>query len=223
MTPRKSQQGASAAARKAPVHRRARDASSSRTPTSALTAKQLSAAVNVPAGKRVPAPSRLSSGKKPASSKRPTSGKTNSAPARTGASKRKGKDASWFRWWLLPPLVGATIAVLVALYYPVAQVQYKETRERAELQAELKGLQTRNSRLAVEVARLKTNEGVEDYARSQLGMVKRGEHVVIVTDSAGGRSAPTTTTEARIDAPEQTATAPKGAWTEFLDAVFGVQ
>jgi cell division protein FtsL len=175
-------------------------------------APKTSSAKKAPASKRELAPKKSFSGKKP------------SASARTTSPTRPGKDASWFRWWLLPPLVGVTIAVLVALYYPVAQVQYKETRERAKLQAELTALQTRNARLAVEVARLKTNEGVEDYARSQLGMVKRGEHVVVVTDSAGSRSVQTTTgTEARVDAPELTATAPKGAWTEFLDAVFGVQ
>ena len=39
----------------------------------------------------------------------------------------------------------------------------------------LDALQARNDRLRTEVARLKTPEGVEDYARVQLGMVKQGE------------------------------------------------
>jgi cell division protein FtsL len=120
--------------------------------------------------------------------------------------------------------VAATVAALVFAYYPVARVQYRETRERAALQSELAALQTRNSRLATEVARLKTTEGVEDYARSQLGMVKRGEHVVVVTDTTSRPSTPTTLPAApKIDTSDEAAAAPDGPWTAFLDAVFDVQ
>ena len=37
-------------------------------------------------------------------------------------------------------------------------------------------------RLSKQVERLKTPAGVEDYARSQLGMAKKGENVVVVVD-----------------------------------------
>jgi cell division protein FtsL len=183
MSPRKTQQGASASARKAPVHRRARDASSARASTSV----------------------------------RPVAAKTASA-------QHPKRDASWFRWWLLPPIVIAAVVIFVVTYYPVARVQYSETRQRAALQAELGALQTRNTRLSTEVARLKTPEGVEDYARSQLGMVKQGEHVVVVTD---GTSKPAVLTTAgsppQIDTSGETTAAPTGPWTAFLDSVFKVQ
>lgn len=149
------------------------------------------------------------------------------APARPRkpASTRKKRDASWFRWWLLPIFVVAAAAIFVATYYPVARVQYMETRQRAQLQAQLNALQTRNARLNTQVARLKTPEGVEDYARSQLGMVKRGDHLIVVTDQAGHASAASTATTAlgatpEIDSSTETTAGPRGPWTAFLDSVF---
>jgi cell division protein FtsL len=188
MTPRKTQQGASASTRKAPVNRRARGASSARAST---TTRAVSA----------------------------------SAHPRKPASAREKRDASWFRWWLLPIFVVAAAAIFIATYYPVARVQYMETRQRAQLQAQLSALQTRNARLNTQVARLKTPEGVEDYARSQLGMVKRGDHLIVVTDGAGHASAATTATTAlgatpEIDSSTETTAAPRGPWTAFLDSVF---
>jgi len=181
MTPRKTQLGASASARKAPVRRGAGAAPSVRPPTKAK-------------------PSR---------------------PRGVGSNRPK-RDASWFRWWLLPIFVAAAVTLFVITYYPLACVQYKETRQRAQLQAELTALQTRNVRLGTQVARLKTNEGVEDYARSQLGMVKQGEHVVVVTDGTKASTQPTATIAGppQIETSGETIVAPSGPWTAFLDAVF---
>ncbi len=207
MSPRKSQQGASASARKAPVRRRASGASSSRTSTSTrstTTSSRASASTRATTSARTP--------KKPSSPKR---------PARPARSKR---DASWFRWWLLPPIVVAAVAVFVVTYYPVARVQYGETRQRAVLQAQLNSLQARNRRLTTQVARLKTPEGVEDYARSQLGMVKRGEHIVVVTeDSSRASKTMTIGVSPQIDNGDAATTAPRGPWTAFLDSVFNVK
>jgi hypothetical protein len=101
-------------------------------------------------------------------------------------------------------------------------VQYRETRQRAMLQAELDATRARNERLRIEVARLRTPEGVEDYARLQLGLVKRGEHQVVVVDG----TEPTQTLVAQgapiIDS-QEAVKPPVGPWTAFLDAVFGVQ
>jgi cell division protein FtsB len=186
MTPRNTKQGASASARKAPVPRRAREASSARPTTTAAR----------------PAP-------KPRADK----------PA------RPKRDASWFRWWLLPIFVVAAVALFVVTYYPVARVQYLETRHRAQLQSELAMLNERNTKLGTQVARLKTPEGVEDYARSQLGMVKQGEHVVVVTDGQGRLSTATATLSEQPDlsASGDTTTGPRGPWSAFLDAVFKIQ
>ena len=185
MTPRNTQQGATANARKAAASRGARAASSARTSK--------------------PAPAKASP-KKPAAKSKPSIA-----------------GISW-RWWLLPLIVVATVGVFIGAYYPVAKVQYRETRERDRLQAELDSLQVRNGRLRTQVARLKTPDGVEDYARSQLGMVKQGEHVVVVLDGSKPEPAQSTsmTTPPRLDTDEATV-APAGPWTAFLDSVFGLQ
>ena len=135
------------------------------------------------------------------------------------------RDPVRLRWWLLPFFVVAAVAVFVVTYYPVARVQYMETRQQRQLEAELNALQTRNTRLNDEVTRLKTPEGVEDYARSQLGMVKQGEHVVVVSDAADPRGvrAAVNATMPLVDTSADTTTGASGPWTAFLDAVFRVQ
>jgi hypothetical protein len=115
----------------------------------------------------------------------------------------------------------AIFAIFVATYYPVAKVQYRETRERSRLRAELEGVRARNTRLDTQVARLKTPEGVEDYARVQLGLVKAGEHVgVVVDDSVSTPASLTVPSALRLDS-EEAVVPPIGPWTAFLDSVFG--
>ena len=189
MTPRNTQQGASASALRAPSLRVPRAAS--------------------------PRASRTST-------KRPRRAPSARKPRRKPAARQASRADR-------APLVAAArssciavVALFVGAYYPVARVQYRETRERALLQAELDAIRARNDRLRTEVARLKTPEGVEDYARLQLGMVKRGEHQVVVVDG----TEPTQTLVAQ-GAPEidsqEAVKPPVGPWTAFLDAVFGVQ
>lgn len=139
------------------------------------------------------------------------------------AAPRKSKAPSArfvFRWWLVPVAVVGALALFVIAYYPVAKVQYQEVRQRARLQTELATIKQRNNRLSAEVARLKTPEGVEEEARDQLGMVKTGESLAVVVTG----DEPTSTTVAgvpEIDS-DRMSEEPVGPWTEFLDAVFGV-
>lgn len=114
------------------------------------------------------------------------------------------------------------LAVFAWGYYPVARVQYRETRERARLAAELDSLRDRNDRLRAEVDKLRTPEGVEDYARSQLGLVKKGEKVAVVVDGDEERRNAEALATPQIDSAETTQS-PAGPWTAFLDLVFGVQ
>lgn len=145
-----------------------------------------------------------------------------SAAGHTGKPKGGARpDRGSGGWWTVPVALALIIAVFGFAYYPVVRVQYREYRDRARLAAELKALQARNKRLDAEVARLRTPEGVEDYARTQLGLVKRGEHVVVVRDSeAAAKSADVGTP--KIDS-DRASDEPVGPWTGFLDLVFGVQ
>jgi len=114
------------------------------------------------------------------------------------------------------------LAVFAWTYYPVARVQYRETREKTRLAAELTSLKARNDRLRKQVARLRTPEGVEDYARSQLGLVKQGENVVVVVDGDEAAEASAVLAAPTIDSADMPV-GPAGPWTAFLDLVFGIQ
>lgn len=122
----------------------------------------------------------------------------------------------------MPAAVVLAIMLFAWTYYPVARVQYRETREKERLQAELDSLEARNERLRAQVERLKTPEGVEDYARSQLGMVKRGENAIVVVDAAADKRSAASTAAPLIDS-DITTEGPVGPWTAFLDLVFGLE
>ncbi len=126
------------------------------------------------------------------------------------------------KWWVLPTSVALGLALFAWGYYPVAKVQYRQTREQQQLAAELKTLQARNDRLRNQVERLKTPEGVEDYARSQLGLVKQGEHAVRVVDGDEAAEMSATVAAPEIDS-DETTVAPTGTWTAVLDLVFGLR
>lgn len=123
---------------------------------------------------------------------------------------------------MLPVAVAVILVVFGLAYYPVVRVQYREVRERARLAAELDALKARNVRLDAHVARLRTPEGVEDYARTQLGLVRRGEHVVVVREEGVAAKPAAATRVPRIDS-DRAAEDPVGPWTSFLDLVFNVQ
>lgn len=199
MTPRNTKQGASANARRAPSKGEARDASSSRTRTPKLVAPPRAAKQSTAQTKQ----------------------STKSAP-RAKKTPVRPEPSSW-RWWLLPVVAIVVASVFVGMYYPVAKVQYRETREKVRLQGELDGIRARNSRLSQQVERLKTPEGIEDYARVRLGMVKAGEEVGIVVDGTEPTQAPTAVAAAPLIDSEETVAPPVGQWTEFLDAVFGTE
>jgi cell division protein FtsB len=206
MTPRNTKQGASANARRASSAKGARAASSEHTPSPSPARSTRTKAD----------PSKTTKGKAGAP-KRAASG---TAPARPKKAARPAEPSSW-RWWLLPLLVIAIATVFVVTYYPVAKVQYRETRERARLRAELDGVRARNARLGTQVDRLKTPEGVEDYARVNLGLVKAGEHVGVVVDDAQAIPATITVASALQLDSEEDVVPPVGPWTAFLDSVFG--
>lgn len=142
--------------------------------------------------------------------------------AENGVKVAHAREPAARKWWALPLSITLAISAFVWTYYPVAQVQYRETREKARLQSELDALKARNRRLGTQVASLQTPEGVEDYARTQLGMVRRGEHVVVVVDGAESRATTVAEVLPQLDSDEELV-APPGRWTGFLDLIFGVR
>ena len=137
---------------------------------------------------------------------------------RSGSAGRRSVER--FSRGLIAAAVVAGLALAVWGFYPVARVQYREEREKARLEAELKGLQERNARLKKAVARLRTPEGVEDLARENLGYVKKGEQAGVVLDSSAGAAESAASAIPDVDT-EEPAVAPSGPWTPVLDLVFG--
>ena len=154
--------------------------------------------------------------------RRPRPAPRPSGLASPSAAAAQQTQAQPGRWWALPTATLVLLGVFAWSYYPVARVQYRETREKARLEAELTALQARNTRLRAEVARLRTPEGVEEYARSELGLVKRGERVAMVVDGNEAAKASAALAVPEIDG-DEALEGPVGPWTAFLDIVFGVQ
>lgn len=73
----------------------------------------------------------------------------------------------------------AVVFAVTMLYFP-CQNYYNETRQLQQLQAEYDALQEYNTQMQNQVDYLNTDEGIEDYARSELGWIRPGEHVVSV-------------------------------------------
>jgi cell division protein FtsB len=155
---------------------------------------------------------------------RRTSSTTRKAPARASgraSSKKQTRKPARPRrdHRALTVILIATLVLAAWTLYPVLRLQYQQQRNKASLEQELAGLKERNAGLRAQVDRLKTPEGVEEAARANLGLVKKGENVVVVTDGTETRApAPEVGAQTRSIAPTETS-----VWLEVLDVVFGVR
>lgn len=119
-----------------------------------------------------------------------------------------------------PPLALRLAAVLVVpllLYALVATGQkavdnYRLNREADGLRTEILGLRSDNIQLQKQIEQARTDTAIESIAREQLGLIKPGDHpLVLVVQSAQASPAPT-------PAP---AAPPPPAWRQWWDYLFG--
>ncbi len=105
-------------------------------------------------------------------------------------SRRRGKGpasgADHGSWFTRPLFMGLAATVLtvafgVVVLYGPAQQLYLDIREKDRLAAEYAAVVDRNAAIDTQVEALKTDEGIEDMARTQLGWVRQGEHAVSVS------------------------------------------
>jgi cell division protein FtsL len=122
-----------------------------------------------------------------------------------------------------PPLALRLAAVLVVpllLYALVATGQkaldnYRLNQEAAGLRAEVLQLREQNIQLQQQIEAARTDAAIETIAREQLGLIKPGDHpLVLVADSS--QPAPT----AAPPAPAPPA-APEPVWRQWWDYFFG--
>ncbi|MGN0302134.1 MAG: septum formation initiator family protein [Anaerotardibacter sp.] len=142
--------------------------------------------------------------------------------AQTGSSKKKKAFggsvttvASRFA------AVAAIIFVFcgILLYQPVADL-YNETRKVQKLEAEYQALEEHNEALQAEVDFLKTDEGLESYAREQYGLIGYGEHQVTV-ENVSSSIDKTAVTNAGHTVLTSGVKTPDTWYSGVLDIVFG--
>jgi len=121
-----------------------------------------------------------------------------------------------------PPLalrLAAVLAVPLLLYALVATGQkavenYRLNQQAEALQVEIAGLREQNVALQQQIEAARTDGAIEKIAREQLGLIKPGDHpLVLVSDNtARGESVP---------AAQPTAPPPKPTWRQWWDYFFG--
>lgn len=144
------------------------------------------------------------------------------AAPRRGASGRAGKAGKSASSAIGRIAVAAGCAVCAAavmlFLYPTAQQVYIESREESRLQAEYDALTQRNEAMQERIDYLKTDEGIQDVARTQLGWVKEGETAVVVE---GLETSDEEDSVVNIQIASGSIPAPQTWYSSVLDALFG--
>lgn len=112
-------------------------------------------------------------------------------------------------------LAAAMVILAAAILYPAARTYYITVRNNERLAIELTAVEARNEAIAAQVDTLRSDEGIEDMARSQLGWVRRGEEAVAVQGAVPDdlMALPETVETSTI-------TAPSTPMTRALDVLF---
>jgi cell division protein FtsL len=119
-----------------------------------------------------------------------------------------------------PPFALRLAAVLIVplvLYVLVATGQkavqnYRLNQESDGLRAEIVGLRTENLQLQQQIEQARTDAAIETIAREQLGLIRPGDHPLVLVDSG----APPPATPAPAPTPP-----PRPIWRQWYDYFFG--
>lgn len=129
-------------------------------------------------------------------------------------------NGSLSAWATRTVVAFVAVAFAVVMLYPSCQNYYNETRQLQQLQAEYDALQEYNTQMQNQVDYLNTDAGIEDYARSELGWIRPGEHVVSVEGVTS--STDSTRSNSRVySIPAGSVAAPDTWYSGILDVIFG--
>ena len=129
--------------------------------------------------------------------------------------------------------VAAVLAVPLLLYALVATGQkalenYRLNQEADGLRADIVSLRAQNLRLQQDIEQARTDAAIEALARQQLGLVKPGDHAIVVVSGPDATSAATTSTStapnvtAATSRPAaQTSAQERPTWRQWWDYFFG--
>jgi cell division protein FtsL len=122
-----------------------------------------------------------------------------------------------------PPLalrLAAVLAVPLLLYALVMTGQkavenYQLNQQADDLRAQIQGLRAQNVQLQQEIQQARTDSAIEVLARERLGLIKPGDHpLVLVSDGSAPGAAPTAV-------PPAAAPPPEPPWRQWWDYFFG--
>jgi cell division protein FtsL len=125
-----------------------------------------------------------------------------------------------------PPLalrLAAVLAVPLLLYALVATGQkavenYQLNQQADALRAEVVSLRARNIDLQQQIEQARTDTAIETIAREQLGLIKPGDHPVVIVSQDG---APARGPNLSQGTPEAPAPEVRPTWRQWWDYFFG--
>lgn len=120
-----------------------------------------------------------------------------------------------FKRAMVATLCAVTAVMLVGSIYTPAQQYYQQIRERDRLSAEYTAVQERNEALQATVDRLGTEEGLEDKAHAEFGLVKPDENAASVIGIEVDHSP-----DLHANITPGSVPAPETWYSPFLDALF---
>lgn len=114
----------------------------------------------------------------------------------------------------------AVVGLTVFMLYPSCQNFYTETRQLQQLQAEYQALSDYNTQMQSQIDYLNTDEGLEEYARSELGWIRQDERMATVegVESSVDGSTQANTTYSPLN---EDILAPATWYSGVLDVLFG--
>ena len=113
--------------------------------------------------------------------------------------------------------MAAVLAVPLLLYALVATGQkavdnYRLNQEADRLRAEIVSLRNDNIQLQQDIERARTDRAIETIAREQLGLIRPGDHpLILVDDPSSGNPSPTT-----ASAPSPAPRSPLRQWYDYF-------
>ena len=109
-----------------------------------------------------------------------------------------------------------SVVILVCMLYTPAQQYYHQLRERDRLSAEYAAVVERNDALQNAVNSLQSEEGIEDKAHSEFGLVREGEEA----GSVSGIDVPPASSKFTANVAPGSVPAPETWYSPVLDIIF---
>lgn len=127
--------------------------------------------------------------------------------------------------WIGPGLLMVfVVPLLVYGAYSIGDRWYQNyilTRQEESIRAEVMQLREENLRLQKQLATAKSDSGIEQTAREQLGLIKPGDSAFQLVGPQGAASAQAARPSNAPAAPAPQPAPERPGWLRFLDGLFG--